>query len=94
MKQGTEVKIIALLFILVLSAGGCAKKEMTGDKFTLIWREYLKREFEESFDEKQSTAQREKILKNILEDYGVDLKEFKAYMKKEKEDKYLEIFHN
>ncbi len=89
------MKLIGLIMVLImLSAAGCAEKVVSKKEFDVIWQDYLKREFEESFDEKQSTAQREKILIDILKEYKIDLEAFKSYMKKEQEDKYKKIFLN
>lgn len=81
-----------IMIMIMLSAAGCAKKEISKKEFDAIWKDYLKREFEESFDEKQSTVQREKVLADILKEYKIDPEAFKIYMKKEQEDKYKKIF--
>ncbi len=82
-----------ILFIIALAAiSGCAKKDLTEKEFTVIWQEYLRREFEESFDEKQSTSQREKILTELLSGYKINLEDFKFYMKEKHKDKYNKIF--
>jgi predicted DsbA family dithiol-disulfide isomerase len=83
-----------ILIIVMLSVSGCAKKEISKKEFEAVWQNYLKREFEESFDEKQSTVQREKILIEVLKEYKLDLEAFKTYMKKEQEEKYKKIFLN
>ncbi len=93
-KQRLNVKIVSLIlsfFIIVVT--GCAKQKTISEKeFSVIWKEYLKREFEESFDEKQSFAQREMILKELLEKYELGLESFKSYMMKEHKEKYKKIF--
>jgi len=85
------VKSIVLLFLSLLILG-CSSKKISEKQFDLIWREYIQREFEESFDEKQSTAQKEKIFKDILSNYSIPLDEFKSYMMKNHKDKYKIIF--
>ena len=89
------MKIFGLVMVMImLSVSGCTKKEISKKEFDAIWQDYLRREFEESFDEKQSTAQREKIFTDVLKEYRIDLEAFKIYMKKEQEDKYKKIFLN
>ena len=89
------MKLFGLIMVMImLSAAGCSKKDVSKKEFEVIWQDYLKREFEESFDERQSTAQREKIFIKILKEYKIDLETFKSYMKKEQEDKYKKIFLN
>lgn len=89
------MKLLGLIMVLImLSVSGCTKKEISKKEFDAVWQDYLKKEFEESFDEKQSKAQREKILVDVLKEYKIDLEAFKIYMKKEQEDKYKKIFLN
>ena len=89
------MKIFGLVMVMImLSVSGCTKKEISKKEFDAIWQDYIRREFEESFDEKQSTAQREKIFTDVLKEYRIDLEAFKIYMKKEQEDKYKKIFLN
>jgi predicted DsbA family dithiol-disulfide isomerase len=78
----------------MLSVPGCSKKEIAKKEFDAVWQDYLKREFEESFDERQSKVQREKILIDILREYKIDFGDFKNYIKREQEDKYKKIFVN
>lgn len=82
--------IIIIIGLMILS--GCAKKEITEKEYAVIWQEYLRREFEESFDEKQSIFQREKILTELLSGYKINLNEFKSFMKKNHNDKFKKIF--
>ena len=88
-----KIKIAGLILIIAAIAfTGCSKKHLDEKEFTVIWQEYLEREFEESFDEKQSVSQREKILSGILSGYNISLNEMKQYMKRYHEDKYNKIF--
>ena len=80
----------ALILLSVLP--GCSQKKITGRDFTFIWQEYMRREFEESFDEKQSIAQKEKILSGLLSEFKISLNDFKEYMKKNHNDKYKKVF--
>ena len=86
------IKIPLILILILTIFSSCSKKELTGREFDLIWKEYLQREFEESFDEKQSIAQKERILTRILSEYKIDLEEFKSYMKKNHNYKFKKIF--
>ena len=52
-------KFVLIIMIIVTALSGCSKKNLTEKEFAVIWQEYLRREFEESFDEKQSISQRE-----------------------------------
>lgn len=82
--------IMTAVFLL----SGCAKKDINEKQFKIIWNEYQLKGFEESLDEAQSIAQREKIFREILSRHGVDLNEFKFYMKKNHGDKFNKIFLN
>lgn len=82
--------IIVLLFTVCFFS--CGKKGISEREFSVIWQEYLQLEFEESFDEKQSISQKEKILKELLEKYDLALEEFKIYMNKKHPEKYKKIF--
>ncbi|HDP80412.1 MAG TPA: hypothetical protein ENN21_06170 [Spirochaetes bacterium] len=86
-------RFTVILFVLAL-LGGCAKKAISEREFQLIWEEYLRREFEESFDETQSIAQREKIFSEIVSPSGIDVNELKLYMKNNHADKYNKVFLN
>jgi hypothetical protein len=85
-------KILLILTIITIALPGCSKKNMTEKEFAIIWQEYLRREFEESFDEKQSIAQREKILMELLSTNNFTLEQLKSFMKKNHNDKYNKIF--
>jgi hypothetical protein len=85
-------KVVLIIIIVVTALSGCSKKNLTEKEFAVIWQEYLSREFEESFDEKQSISQREKILSELLSANKFSLEEFKSFMKKNHNDKYNKIF--
>jgi hypothetical protein len=85
-------KIIILITIGFIVLSGCGKKSITQNEFTVVWQTYLQREFEESFDEKQSMAQREKIMTKILSEYKINTEVFKEYMKKNHMEKYQKVF--
>jgi hypothetical protein len=85
-------KIIFVLIALAMVLPGCSKKNITEKEFAVIWQEYLRREFEESFDEKQSIAQREKIFTELLSANNFTLEDFKSFMKKNHGDKFNKIF--
>lgn len=84
-------KIILLFSVLVIALSGCGQKKISEAEFGLVWHEYLKREFAESFDEKQSISQRTKILDELLKENGFIPEEFKIYMKKNHPDKYRQV---
>ena len=85
-------KIIMMIAVFAIAFTGCSKNEISEREFDVLWQEYLRIEFEESFDEKQSVSQRENILKELLSAYKFSLEEFKLYMKKNHDDKYKKIF--
>ena len=85
-------KTIMLLTLIIALVMGCAQKRLTEKEFKIIWQEYIKSEFVEGFDEKQSTFQREQILKKIVSKYGLDITQFKAYMMEHHKDKYRKVF--
>ena len=58
-------KFILILAVLLFFSG-CSGKKVSEKEFKDIWKEYIKTEFEESFDEAQSDFQREQILKKII----------------------------
>lgn len=87
------MKKTILISILISSlAIGCSQKRLTEKEFKTIWQEYIKSEFVEGFDEKQSTFQREQILKKVVSQYGFDITRFKAYMREHHKDKYRKVF--
>ena len=78
--------------IIMTAFSGCSRPDLTEKEFAVIWQEYLRREFEESFDEKQSIAQREKLFNELLSGTNFTLEELKNFMKKNHSDKYNKIF--
>jgi hypothetical protein len=87
-----RIKILVITIFMFVAFAGCAKKALTEREFSVIWQEYLQKEFEESFDEKQSMAQKEKILGQVLSRYRIKLEEFKSYMEKNHNDKFKKLF--
>ncbi|MFH0976508.1 MAG: hypothetical protein V1874_12070 [Spirochaetota bacterium] len=85
-------KVLMFFTAAVIALSGCSAKPISEKEFKLVWQEYLRREFEESFDEKQSISQREKILTELLSANKINPEEFKAFMKKNHSDKYNKIF--
>ena len=85
-------KTILILIIITSLATGCSEKSLTEKEFKNIWQEYIKTEFVECFDEKQSAFQREQNLKKIVSKYGYNLERLKAYMKENHKDKYRSVF--
>jgi hypothetical protein len=84
---------LAILFIFTVFTS-CVKQPVNEKIFTAIWNEYVQKEFEESFDEKQSISQREKIFKDIASKSSINLEDLKQYMQKKHADKYKKIFLN
>lgn len=82
---------MAVVLVILMSIG-CSGKKISDAEFALVWQEYLKMEFEEGFDEKQSISQKEKIFKKLLSKYDFDLEDLKAYMIENHKDKYKKIF--
>jgi hypothetical protein len=85
------LRCMALLLAFVLLAG-CANKPFGEKEFALIWKDYIKTEFVEGFDEKQSAFQREQILKKIAGKYSVDFDRFRSYLKEKHPDKHKKLF--
>jgi hypothetical protein len=85
------MRIIAVIIICSVMVG-CAKKAVTEREFKVIWKDYVQREFEESFAEEQSADQRKKILKDVLSAYGFKLDEFKEYVAERHAGKLNRIF--
>ncbi len=82
-----------IIVILLITFAGCGGgNQLTEKEFNIIWQEYMRREFEESFDEKQSISQKEKILSKLLSEYDVPLDSFKQFVKKNHKDKYKKVF--
>lgn len=85
--------VLAILFVFTVFTS-CAKQPVNEKIFAVIWNEYVQKEFEESFDEKQSISQREKIFKDIASKSSVNFEDLKLYMQKKHADKYNKIFLN
>lgn len=88
------IKKAVCIFLFVSSCVfvGCAKQPLTDKEFSFIWNEYLSREFSESFDEKQSASQREKLLAEVCKKYSIDPSSVRDYMKTNQSDKYNKLF--
>jgi hypothetical protein len=84
--SGILLSVIASVFI------GCGGPAVSEAEFKAVWQIYLSREFEESFDEKQSRAQMEKTLHDTVSKTGLDYADFVGFMKKNHPDKYSSIF--
>jgi len=72
--------LICVSVIPVLS--GCGKSTFSEAEYQAVMQYYYSREFEESFYEKQSSAQRGKLLKESVNKYKVDFNSFLEFMKK------------
>ncbi|MGL4368979.1 MAG: hypothetical protein ACRCUT_04810 [Spirochaetota bacterium] len=79
---------------LAVMAGmyGCGQSSFSEGEYRIIMQDYLSKEFEESFDEKLSTMQKEKILKETAHKYKADYISFIGYMQKNHPDTYSRIF--
>ena len=71
---------------------GCSKSGITEKKFDIIWKEYLRQNFVESFDEKQSLSQKEKIFKSIITEHDIVFEDIKIYMMEKEPEKYKKLF--
>ena len=85
------MKKLVLLLVSVFILG-CAPKRISEREFSAIWKEYIQSEFIESFDEKQSIAQRKGILTKILLKYNIEAETFMSYFLKNHKEKYNKIF--
>ncbi|MBN2040573.1 MAG: hypothetical protein JW864_11045 [Spirochaetes bacterium] len=85
-------KVLLVALALLAFIPGCSQKKITEREFSVIWEEYMRREFEESFDEKQSLAQKEKVMSEILSRVRIPVEDFKEYMKNNHNDKYKKVF--
>jgi hypothetical protein len=81
--------LLSVFASVFVSCGGHAVSEA---EFKAVWQIYLSREFEESFDEKQSRAQKEKTLRETVSRTGLDYADFVSFMKKNHPDKYSLIY--
>jgi len=85
----TMKKIFTLILCIVLvSFTSCVSEKLSEEEFTILWQEYLAREFIESFDEQQSSKQRREIMDTVLQDYKVSQQAFYSYCKTKHPDKY------
>jgi hypothetical protein len=87
-------KFLGVFLCMIFFVSGCARPSLTEKEFSAVWGEYLQREFEEGFDEKQSISQREKLLKEVCSRYSIDYGMLKQYMMKNHGDKYRKIYLN
>lgn len=67
---------------------GCIAERLSEEEFSIIWQEYITREFIESFDEQQSSKQRVEIMNNVLQDFRISARSFYDYCKRKHPDKY------
>ncbi len=77
-----------ILCIMLVSFTACIAEKLSHEEFTILWQEYLTREFVESFDEQQSSKQRREIMDTVLQDYKVNKQVFYNYCKTKHPDKY------
>ncbi len=70
----------------------CAVEPVTEKDFAAVWTDYLQREFEEGFDEKQSISQRETLFRETAARHGIDYETLKSYMAVEQKEKHEKIF--
>ena len=87
-------RISMMLILLTFLVAGCSGNKISERDFQLIWKDYLKTEFVEGFDEKQSTFQREQILRKIVSKHEFSLEELKSFMKKKHRKKYRKLLGN
>ena len=83
-----------LPLLLALFFAGCGGQPVGDREFSAVWRDYLQREFEESFDENQSISQREKILREVARNYKINFEDLRLYMMKNQPEKHKKIFLN
>jgi hypothetical protein len=89
------MKKVALIILCVLPSlvfAGCSSHKVTEPEFKIVWQAYLSKEFEESFDERQSQAQKQKLLEEIVVESTLDYNEFILFMKKNHPEKYKSLF--
>jgi predicted DsbA family dithiol-disulfide isomerase len=84
-------KAILCLF-LVAGFAGCSGSEISDPQFKAVWQRYLSKLFEESFDQKQSSAQRQKMLQDAARDYGIDYQSVVQYLETKEPDKLKSVF--
>ncbi|MEJ5361310.1 MAG: hypothetical protein WHV26_04530 [Spirochaetota bacterium] len=82
-------KVFALTLCIMLGYfTACIGEKLTEEEFTILWQEYLSREFVETFDEQQSSKQRREIMDAVLQDFKVSQQAFYSYCKTKHPDKY------
>ena len=81
-----------LCVLLSVSFAGCSSQRISEVEYSAVWQTYLSRTFEESFDEKQSTAQKQKLLAESVKRFGLDYNEFIRFLKKNHPDQYTSLF--
>lgn len=84
------ISLLCLCALIFLQA--CTARPVTEREFRAVWNDYLQREFEEGFDERQSMSQRESLLRETATIHGIDYEALKRYMAAEQKDKYDKIF--
>ncbi|HEY1405434.1 MAG TPA: hypothetical protein VF857_02385 [Spirochaetota bacterium] len=87
-----KIVLFSLCVLLAIPFAGCSSHKMSEAEYAVVWQNYLSRCFEESFDEKQSNAQKQKILAESVKRYGLDYPEFVRYLKKNHPDQYTSLF--
>ncbi|HNU90258.1 MAG TPA: hypothetical protein PKO25_00105 [Spirochaetota bacterium] len=85
-------RLYLLLLCALFSLQACRTRPIDENIFRGVWNDYLQREFEESFDERQSMSQRETLLREAAAVHGVDYEALKRYMAAEQKEKYDMIF--
>jgi hypothetical protein len=77
--------VLCTLCLLAVSLAGCAKKHALDERmYTVVLQAYLSAEFRESFDDKLSMAQKQKLLVAVCGEMGVDHQDFLDYARAEK----------
>ena len=71
---------------------GCGQNALSEKEYGILMQKYLSGEFEESFDEKLSSGQKEKILREAAQIYKADYSSLVEYMRKNHPDTYSRIF--
>lgn len=82
-----KISTLILCIVLVFFTA-CVAEKLSEEEFTILWQEYLAREFVESFDEQQSSKQRREIMDTVLQDFKVSRQAFYNYCKAKHPDKY------
>lgn len=85
-KNIRNLTLFSVLLITLLT--GCSPGNINEDVFDFVWKQYMTKEFEESFDESQSTEQKIKNLKKVTKKFNIDYSQYIIYMKLKHPDKY------